>query len=143
MSKRAGIEWAPAGSDVFNVDALARRYARVLLSRRVLRAFAAGTLSAALLLVVSVVVPLGLALTAAGAENRSAWWLVLVALLVLAGAAGAAGLVVLYVRALSALARGSRRVIAAVVIVAGIWIALVGFSDLMSAIFPEEGVPLY
>jgi hypothetical protein len=144
MSKPVGVEWAPAGSNVFDVDALATRYTRVLLSRRVLRAFAAGTLSAALLLlVVSVVVPLGIALTAAGAENRSAWWLVLVAFLVLVGAAGAAGLVVLYVRALSALARGSRPVIAAVVIVAGIWIAFVGFSDLMSAIVPEAGAPLY
>ena len=46
MNVPANRVWAPNGSDVFRVDPLARRYARVLLSRRALRALAAGTVAA-------------------------------------------------------------------------------------------------
>ncbi len=143
MTKSANRVWAPDGSEVFDVDALARRYARVLLSRRVLRAFAAGTLSAALLLlVISVVLPLAIYLMTPVPEG-GAMRLLLVALLLPLVAAGAGVLVVVYVRALSALARGSRRAIAVVVAVAAIWIAFVGFNDLYLAILPAEGAPLF
>jgi len=142
MSHSARHAWPPYGMDVFDVDQLARRYARVLLSRRVLRAFAAGTLSAALLLLVSsMAIPIALYLTTT--TPRGVMPLVLAALLILVVAAGAGGLVVLYIRTLSALARGSRRAIATLVVITGIWIAIVGISDLVLAVFPEDGAPLF
>jgi hypothetical protein len=144
MNVPANRAWAPNGSDVFHVDQLAHRYARVLLSRRVLRALAAGTLSATfLLLVVSAAVPVGIYLVEAASDAGSVMRLALAALLILVIAAGAAGLVVLYVRVLSALARGSRRMITAVVAIATIWIVFVGISDLVLAIFPEGDASLH
>jgi hypothetical protein len=144
MNVPANRVWAPHGSDVFHVDQLARRYARVLLSRRVLRALAAATLSATfLLVVVSLAVPVGVYLVDAGSNAGSVTRLALAALMILAIAAGAAGLVILYVRVLSALARGSRRVITAVVVIAAIWIVFVGISDLVLAIFPEADASLH
>jgi hypothetical protein len=95
MSQSARHAWAPDGLDVFDVDPLARGYARVLLSRRVLRAFAAGTLSATLLLLLSsMAIPIALYLTTT-TPGGGVMPLVLAALLILVVAAGACGLVVL------------------------------------------------
>jgi hypothetical protein len=143
MSQSVRHAWAPDGLDVFDVDPLARGYTRVLLSRRVLRAFAAGTLSAALLLLLSsMAIPIALYLTTT-TPGGGVMPLVLAALLMLVVAAGACGLVVLYIRTLSSLARGSRQVIATLVVITAIWIAFVGISDLVLAIFPEDRAPLF
>src|SRR5687767_11450476 len=104
---------------VRSVDDLARRYARVLLSRRLLRAFAVGTLLAAVMLLgLTVAVPVVLAIKG----THPSTWLVLAGILGLLGTivAAAVGLVVVYVRALSALARGSRRATTTLLTVVGI-----------------------
>ena len=118
---------------VWNVDDLARRYSSVLLSRRLVRAFAAATLVASVVLIgVGIVMPLFLP-TVEREPSES-----LLALAALFGILAIAialflGLTYLYVRLLSALATGARRPITIFLLVALATTLVMGWVDVVRA----------
>ena len=127
---------------VMDVTTLAGRYARVLISRRLLRAFAASTLTGAyMLLGLSIGFPAFILLTES--TDGKVLLLVLLSVLVLAVSAAALGLVVLYVRVLSALARGSRRAITVLLTVVAVWLLVVVVGDVSIFLRPRVEVPLH
>ncbi len=129
--------------DLYSVDSLSVRYARVLLSRRLLRAFAVATVSGVFMLALAAaVIPIVLVTTQprpAGAPARVA----LAALLMFAVSALAMGIAFLYLRALAALATGSRRVARAVIAIVGVWLAVVAFQDIAAFLSPYSEQPFH
>jgi hypothetical protein len=131
-------------ADVMDVTTLARQYGRVLVSRRLLRAFAVGTTMAAfMLLIVAAIMPVILAYTPSSAPpSQRLWTTFLVVLLMAFVTALAIGLVVLYVRALAALARGSSRVATIVMVLVSAWFLWVALTNLRVFLLPREQAPL-
>lgn len=129
---------------VSDVTQTARRYGRVLLSRRMWRALAVATLSGAFtLLIAAVVIPVVIMLTARDAAPRSYGALALATLLLLLVAAAMCALIVVYVRTLSSLATGAKRTTTAVLAIVGIWLLVVAAGDISVALQPSEKFPLH
>jgi len=124
------------------MDALAKQYALVLLSRRSLRALAAATFNAAAMLFgMALVLPLGLAVIDRG-RNGKLWALPLVALLVGVVGALAIGLTMAYVRILAALAAGSKRAVTMLLVVVLTVARAIGLVDVYQAFGPDVRGPL-
>jgi hypothetical protein len=126
----------------FNVDALARRYARVLLSRRVLRALAVATFVWVLLsLILGPVVLLTTEFfsTEAVTSRKNASQVIAFGTI----AAGGSALVVLYLHTLSRLALGSRRAAVALMAVVTAWFAVIAIAHLSTLLQPGPQSPAY
>lgn len=131
-------------SDVSDVTRMARRYGRVLLSRRMWRALAVATLSGAFtLLIVAAVTPIVILLTEREATGARYGLLALIVLFLLLVLAAMCALIVVYVRMLSALATGARRTTTALLWIVGVWLLIVAAGDIYVTLQPRSEFPLH
>jgi len=122
---------------------MARRYSYVLLSRRLLRAVAAATFVAAvMLLAMFVVLPLVFLVTQ-GLPGGSLTGLAIVVVGLTVMAAAVFGLNFLYVRLLSALATGAKRPITVLLVVVMVGTLFIGMVDVQRAFGPESQSPFW
>jgi hypothetical protein len=134
----------PDPAHVSSVDGLAVRYARVLLSRRVLRAFAVATVSQVFILALAAaVIPAVLVTTQSPSDGGAPARLVLATLLMLAVTAIALGVAYIYLRTLTALAASSPRVTTAVIAIVCAWLAIVVFRDIAAFRGPYSEQPFH
>src|SRR5688572_23937485 len=132
------------GAPVSDVTRMARRYGRVLLSRRMWRALAVATLSGAfMLLIVTAVTPIFLLMTERDATGPRYGLLALIVLFLLLVLAAMCALIVVYVRMLSALATGARRTTIALLWIVGVWLLIVAAGDIYVTLQPRSEFPLH
>jgi hypothetical protein len=135
------VESLPA--HVSDVTQTARRYGRILLSRRMWRALAVATLTGAfMLLITAAITPVFILLTAREGEGSNTA-LALAVLLLLLFVAAMCGLIVVYVRMLSALATGARRTTVALLSIVGVWLLVVAAGDISVTLHPPSEFPLH
>ena len=126
-----------------DITETARRYGRVLLSRRMWRAVAVATLSGAfMLLIVAVAAPVVLMLTAREGEG-SYTALALAVLLLLLFVAAMCALIVVYIRTLSALSTGAKRTTTTLLAIVGVWLLVVAAGDISVTLQPPGKFPLH
>jgi hypothetical protein len=131
-------------ADVSDVTETARRYGRVLLSRRMWRALAVATLTGAfMLLIAAAIAPVVIMLTTADANRGSYTALAFAVLLLLVVVAAMCALIVLYVRMLSALATGARRTTTALLSIVGTWLLIMAAGDIAVTLQPNSEFPLH
>ena len=129
---------------VTDVTQTARRYGRVLLSRRMWRALAVATLSGAFTLLLAVIViPVVIVLTARESTPISYGALALAALFLLLVVATMCALTVVYVRLLSALATGAKRTTTALLWIVGVWLLMATAGDIAVTLPSRSEFPLH